>query len=150
MMQWAIKEAWIKFVLHLWNRLRALKNFFLRKPAISRNFCNFCEGFFFWRSDWQTLVGGGQFWHFISDGAYIGSIGDRWSTQIKKKWDFGVRTPILAPPVATKIILWGTSRYVHFLPPTPRVCQNIAYRLLYSPRKVKILEYFFKIRLYFP
>ena len=80
--------------------------------------------------DYHALVHENRFLTFKHFNGVPMIIGDRWSTIFRKNVIFSSLKAFGAPPVAKKIILWGTSRYVHFLHPTKRVCQNITYKLL--------------------
>ena len=81
--------------------------------------------------------------HFYEVPMMIGDL----SGYFPQKLDFSFSAPFGAPPVTTMIILWGTSRNIHFQPPTNRVCRNVTYRLLQSVWSVNILQLFIKLPL---
>ena len=102
-----------------------LKIWFWEIPKFQEIIVTPVRVFFFRKSKWQTLVVGSQFWCYLSDGGGPSSIGDRWSTFLKKTWDFRVQIQFRAPPIATKKILCGIDRTTHFTLPTTRVCRNM-------------------------
>ena len=59
---------------------------------------------------------------------------------LKKKWEFYVKTEILAPPVARLMILWGMDRSDHFASPHNRVCQNMTFRWLCGDRNINLFS----------
>ena len=59
---------------------------------------------------------------------------------LKKKWEFYVKTEILAPPVARLMILWGMDRSDHFASPHNRVCQSMTFRWLCGDRNINLFS----------